>query len=324
MRKFLLIVVLLVFSACAVQAAPFAVIIGDKDGFGFNGVDGPSVLNNTGPWSASNASGAGRLLNALGANADSNSDGILEPQASLSLPGLGPIGSALKEYLPDIDGDGFVRANSVDNWDNRDASEAVGGADVGVTYVGASTNGAGSKGVQWTDISLSRTYADPRRTQDNALGVFPDPAGPAVPNNAVFDFEFILPKSGFVNKKPIDFALVFGDYDVANPSVPDVVEVAGQFGTITIPLIPQSLSTDPGLVQLAAAQVPFDDIFADGITDWLGKATVTVKMPTDPYYSIDYVAFGALGLDAVPEPGTYALFGLGALGLLFWRRRRSA
>jgi len=322
MRKWILISLLLVFSACAAQAAPWAVVVGDFDGFGFNGVDGPDTANVLGPWTASNGP---PLTAADGTAADTNGDGVLEPNLPppLIFPGLGsppnPITTTVDEFLPDVNGDGVVRALSVDNWDNRDATEAAGGADAGVTYVNSSTDGAGTTGVEWTDITISRTYAIAAATQDNALGLFPDAGGTALPNDAVFDFKFKVSKAVQPTKQPISFALIFGDYDV--PAADSKIIVTGPGGVVDIPLVPQAPNKN-GLVQGAVASIPFNDIFTDGGLDWLGDVSIEVFAQLEPYYAVDAVALGNIGV--IPEPGTYMLFGLGALGLLAWRRRRAA
>ena len=58
----------------------------------------------------------------------------------------------------------------------------------------------------------------------------------------------------------------------------------------------------------------------DGLLEWHGwSSTVPIKSLT---YTGDYVVNDYLQANPIPEASTYALFGLGTLGLMVWRRRK--
>lgn len=328
MRKLPLFLLLLVFVAGAAGAAPWYVQIGDPDGFGFRGIDGPDLT--TGAYTG-DGGGPGNawtgavfpMVNSVAAPADTDADGILEIEdtggpviAALKAIGV-PVGVSGKEFLPDVTSDGRVNSTSVDNWDNRSAAE-IGGA--AVTAANGATD-TGSAGSQWTDITISQTYASASNSVDPFRFAFPD-ASAAVPNNATFSYSFDLVK-GTGYEGPVAFALIFGDYDVS----PAQVQIQGPniAGTKIIPLAPQdNAAGEDGLIQLASLVLPFNEVFSDAGTHWTGSLTmVMLDAMNEPYYAIDTVAVVGT-ISGIPEPGTYALFGLGALGLLAWRRRRTA
>src|SRR5438105_2025081 len=81
------------------------------------------------------------------------------------------------EFLPDLNKNGSVATGSGDDFDNRSAAEIANTAPVG----GHGFTDTGSSGSKWTDISLSTSFTGPN---------FPDPAGPGVPNQPEFLFQF--------------------------------------------------------------------------------------------------------------------------------------
>lgn len=182
MRSVLVNLASLLVLASAGTSHAVSIVIGDVDGFGFSNPNSYTSAQGTLP--------------------DSNSNGLIEPG----------------EYLPDLDGDGYVRIQGRDEFDNREATEL------------AATNGA-----QFTDVSLENGYAG---------------FGTAPANDVLFTFSFLAPEVGDADYGVDHFInLVFGDYDVT----PAYLYVDG----VQVNLTRQNSSED-GLVQLAFANVAWN------------------------------------------------------------------
>ncbi|MFT7573454.1 MAG: hypothetical protein ACI9JL_004518 [Paracoccaceae bacterium] len=146
--------------------------------------------------------GIGNLLAANGASADTNGNGLLQQT----------------EFLPDLNNDGA--SQTLDNFDNRSAAE------IGDTSSASGTGYTdfGNTGSKWTDIGLSTKYRG---------SAFPDPGGPARPNNPSFQFHFHVGAGDIIEDSTIFFNLVFGDFDVT-PATVDLTFASAAARTIAL------------------------------------------------------------------------------------------
>ena len=224
--------------------------------------------------------------------ADTNGNGLLEPT----------------EFLPDLNKDGIVATGNHDDFDNRSAAEIANNAPVG----GHGFTDTGSSGSKWTDISLSTSFL---QTFPGATD-FPDPAGPAAPNEPVFQFLFHVDGGDIAPGSSIFFNLVFGDYDVTPANVNLSFASAA---SRTVGLTVQPGGAD-GLVQAATTTLTFAETFtADGSGGWNGSVRVAFIAPNEPFTAFDFAELSLIPIPfaPVPEPETYALMlaGLGLAGV---------
>ena len=262
-------------------AAPFDFIrIGDEDGFGF-------TSTNT------------LVRSAPGGPADTNGNGLLQAG----------------EFLPDLNKNGAVASGNGDDFDNRSAAELSNTLVQGSGF----TSSAGTSGSQWTDISLSTSFAGPN---------FPDPTGPGFPNEALFQFRFSVAKTDIAEGSSLYFNLLFGDYDVSPANV--LVTKNNGLGaaglTTTIALTVQPGSAD-GLIQPAFLNLSFGDVFSDAGSQWNGFLDVKFNAPAEPYTAWDFAELSLTQIPVtsrVPDSGTTLILMVPALALLGCFRRRSA
>jgi hypothetical protein len=223
--------------------------------------------------------------------ADTNSNGLLE----------------VGEFLPDLNHDGAVALNSGDDFDNRSAAEV---SDSVVT--GSGFTDLGSSGSKWTDVALS---------QSSTLPNFPDPAGPGLPNEPSFIFNFNVGGGDVDPLSTFFFNVLFGDYDVVPANITLTFASAP---TRTLALATQPNAAD-GLIQAAFATLLFNEVFtADGSGGWNGYLRVDFNAPNEPYTAFDFTELSTAPIQTspVPEPGSLLLVGSGAVALLRKRVRR--
>ena len=114
---------------------------------------------------------------------------------------------------------------------------------------------------------------------------WPDEDGPAVPNNAVFVFDFTVKDGDIPPGSNIFFNMVFGDYDI-DPAVIQVEFAKEPARRLQI----RNQGRKDGLIQARTAFLKFEEIFtrdADG--NWRGFAGVEFFAPFEPYTAFDYV-----------------------------------
>jgi hypothetical protein len=192
MRRFsALFSALLLFCSTAEAAERFQRIrIGDADGFGFT--DTKPLM---------------RPVMGVGPGpADVNGNGMLEPG----------------KFIPDLNGDGRAWVFGEDNWDNRSDDEL---ADRNHGCTGCRSVGSATKGSNWTDFSVSESFAD---------RPWPDEGGPATPNNAVFIFDFTVARDAITPGSQIFFNLVFADVEV-DPAALQVAFAHAEARLLNIP-----------------------------------------------------------------------------------------
>lgn len=204
-------------------------------------------------------SSASGLVSPQGYPADADGDGIIEPG----------------EFLPSLDGDGDVFPDGGDDFDNRSLAESI-----------------DTSGAQWTDISLSASFA----------------GSPELADKAFFNFTFSVPLFGDPDYGADHFInLVFGDYG----GFPMSVFADGS----EIPLIPQNMPSQDGLVQLAYGQISWADM-ADG------EVLIDIYAPNEPYVAFDYAFLDTnIGVTPTPEPSMLFLLGSGITGLAIFRKK---
>lgn len=210
------------------------------------------------------------------------------------------------EFLPDLNFDGATQTR--DNFDNRSYAERK---DTGGTSGNGFTD-QGSNGFKWTDIGLSTKY----------IGIeFPDPNGPARPNNPTFEFRFHVGAESIIESSAIYFNLVFGDYDV-RPANVDLTFLSAPARSIELEV--QNRGND-GLIQAATSTLQFHEVFTlDEVSGWYGLVIASFDSPNEPYTSFDYaeLAVEKISFTPVPESGTLAILGFGLFGLALLRTCR--
>ncbi len=190
------------------------------------------------------------------------------------------------EFLPDLNEDGGVAWVSEDNFDNRSAPEF---ADETVECTGCLTVGEGSNGSIWTDLSLSVSAPNVN---------WPDADGPAIPNNAVFVFEFTVAGQDIVQGSRLFFNLVFGDYDV-DPALIGVRFRHAAPRTLAL----RNQGPFDGLIQARSTVLAFDEVFtADAEGNWDGYMRVVFLAPRDPYTAFDYVELSLFDILSAEAP----------------------
>ncbi|MCB1195457.1 PEP-CTERM sorting domain-containing protein [bacterium] len=178
---------------------------------------------------------------------------------------LGPL-----DLLPDLNTNNIVATGQGDDYDNRSVAEA-----------------ADTEGAQWTDVTLSTSFA----------------GRPGLADVAFFRFTFSLPN-------PIDpdygkdhyVSFVYGDFDV----IPMHAEVDGQF--VTLP----GNSNYPGTPKDGAIWGTYTVVPWASMLD--GIVLVEIVAPNEPYIVFDYAILDTAPI-AIPEPASLILLGSAILSI---------
>ncbi len=211
------------------------------------------------------------------------------------------------EFLPDLNKNGFVATGNGDDFDNRSASEKSDSVISGNGFTNIASSGS-----KWTDVALSTS---------STLGVgFPDPAGPGVPNEPQFVYDFHVAGADISSSAVLFFNVLFGDYDVVPANITLTFASAP---TRTLALTTQANAAD-GLIQAAFANLAFGEVFtADGLGGWNGYLRVDFNAPNEPYTAFDFTELSTTPI-SVPEPTLMVLLGTGLVGLSANGRRRAS
>ncbi len=272
-RTFVLAVVIVFVGVASLSADPFTAIrIGDIDGFDFGDAAG--------------------LMAASGGPANVDGVGNLHPG----------------DFLPDGNGDGYLKKGSGDDFDHRSAAEIAGSSLTGSGYTDMGTTGS-----QFTDISLSTTFDD-----SFPDGNFPLPPSADMPNQPGFVFDFFVATGDITAGVDLFFNLVFADYDVT-PAQVDFIYADGSTGTKTL-TIQDNENDEDGLIQAAFVSLSFSDVFVATLGGWQGSLAADFVAPREPYTAFDYAEIGTEQIP-VPEPSTILLVVTGLAGLAGFRKK---
>jgi hypothetical protein len=290
--RFALALFLPLAAASPVAHADLIARIGDVDGFGYGAATGFHAAN--------------------GGLANKNGDAVLSNG----------------DFLPDITGNHDVQEYGRDDFDHRSAAEV---GNTGNSFGAGVSNTNGTRGSNFTDISLSRSYGSSSAAGQvqvggnpttglvyGAGGAFPSPPSTSLPNQPGFVFSFDIAKANLSSQSPIFFNLVFGDYDV-RPSKIRITRADGS--TEIIGVMTQPNAAD-GLIQAATATLSFGDVFKEDGSLWGGSLKVDFIAPNEPYTAFDYVELSTTALVPVPEPGSVTLMALGLASIAALARAR--
>ncbi len=245
--------------------------------------------------------------------------------AGLQAPNGGPAnvdGSGILsagDFLPDLNRGGVFRRD--DMFDYRSTAEH---ANAGVT--GSGFTDLGSSGSHFTDVALAPSLYP----QYSAAGQVYTPNGlgqgganpPAIRsgqwNYYQFTFDFAVNAADIDPTADLYYELVVGDVDSALPWV-YTASTGWQTGQ----------QTQDGLIQSMNGTLGFDDVFTASAGGYEGALDVWLAT-TDILVAADFVELGTTAPvtspAGAPEPQTWALLGVGLVGMLgyCWRGRRQA
>jgi hypothetical protein len=164
---------------------------------------------------------------------------------------------------------------------------------------------------KWTDVALSTSSTEPD---------FPDPSGPAVPNEPRFVYNFHVAGADISSSAVLFFNVLFGDYDVQPAKITLTFASAP---TRTINLSTQTNAQD-GLIQAAFANLGFNEVFTtDNAGGWNGFLQVDFDAPNEPFTAFDFTELSTTPI-SVPEPMSMVLLGAGLVGVFANGRRRAS
>ncbi|NET07642.1 MAG: hypothetical protein F6K16_23660 [Symploca sp. SIO2B6] len=194
----------------------------------------------------------------------------------VNLDGQGTL--TLRDFLPDLNGDGQVSVNSGDDFDNRSTEETAGSL---TTTTGTWFLDTGSTGSDYTDYSLVEGS-----TYDPAV----NPPG--------FKFNFKVAKDKLLDGTNTELYLnvMVGDYDTENNNnefrIPVTLKTADG-STSNEKMVTSAKGDKDGRIRSASLDLTFDQVFVDGDTNgeagyWLGSLEADFPMPEDQYTAFDF------------------------------------
>jgi hypothetical protein len=302
----------LVLLLCPINSDALTVLVGDADGFGFGNISGIEFNRDDGQPADQDGNG---MLNEGDFLPDFQgpppNDPSNDPQWNCSSDTLcvdTQDGSVWEKYYDDINGKYLWRlqdGSPLPDYTTGNDDDKTSAYDVFDNRSGEEKND--DTGLQWTDVSLSRTYyGRPGYAKDAVITFFYDTTQLASD-----------PYAG----DPHYISFLYGDYDVGEDfQVKYIVGGQERFS----PLEFHNPQAGSGHIGLAAAEISWEDIVnADG------NITLSFVVPegrSDRYVAFDYFALSHekwyTPSNPVPEPATFLLLGLGLIGILTLRRRK--
>ncbi|MEM9540270.1 MAG: putative Ig domain-containing protein [Cyanobacteria bacterium P01_E01_bin.42] len=232
-----------------------AIRIGDADGFGFGDGSG--------------------LTAAYGGPANEDGKNIL----------------TTGDFVPDLNGDGKIsNRDKGDPFGNRSDAEIAGNFTTGIGFTDA-----GSKGSEYTDLSLARSFA--YETSSTFGKPFPGGKPKKLPYKPTFEFNFTVEKDKLPTDTPLFLNVMVGDYDV-QPA--EVILTSTDGTTETQELTASPKGKKDGRIQAAFIPLEFSQVFTDKGSFWQGSLKVEFNAPKEPYLAFDFVEIGTNQIPLVP------------------------
>lgn len=197
-------------------------------------------------------------------------------------------------FLPSLNKNTTLATGSGDDFDNRSGAEITGTSLTGTGFVDK-----GSKGSQYTDISLSTSYGTSQTSSKvfqassgtfGQGGAFPGDGNPkTLSNQPGFEFNFEVDKSVMPQDTPLFFNLVFGDYDV-KPANVKFTDINGNNFTKAVKVQP---TNQDGAIQAAFIELNFNQVFKEkDANTWSGFLKVDFVAPSEPFTAFDFAEIG--------------------------------
>lgn len=206
-------------------------------------------------------------------------------------------------------GAGQARALDVLTFDtgNPDRNQVVGALGFSITQVGSSAVG-GLDFSMYDVIYVAQSYEE--FLTSSLLGALGSRAGDLA--------AFVANGGGLVFGSPAVGGNVGGSVVSTSPTHSVVENV--DLSTLKLSPLPEIPLLDPVATYSGSPVIYTGELGEGRVVTWNPRGSGVI---TDESLQLvgNSLEWAAGGLESVPEPGTYALFGLGAAGLVFFRRR---
>lgn len=195
------------------------------------------------------------------------------------------------DFVPDLNGDGKIsNRDKGDPFGNRSDAEIAGNFTTGIGFTDL-----GSKGSEYTDLSLARAFV--YETSPTFGKPFPGGHPNKLPYKPTFEFNFTVEKDKLPADTPLFLNVMVGDYDVK----PAEVIITSADGTAeTQELTASAKGKKDGRIQAAFIPLEFARVFSDRGAFWQGSLKVEFNAPKEPYLAFDFVEIGTNKIPLVP------------------------